>query len=136
MTRKGGEATCEALALHGSSPRFLQRPAGVMGRGMTPAQNLRPEAVLILSAATTDVEQVKGRAPGLSEQLYRSDKRKHGRSEPLNPHRKDTVLLGCGGKVFSPAPLLPARAGYGAEPHGFDVGKRSAQAPEGTGYDK
>lgn len=36
MTRKGGVATCEALARHGSALRFPQRLVGVMGWGMDP----------------------------------------------------------------------------------------------------
>ena len=36
MTRKGGEATCEALARHGSSLKVQERLAGVAGRGMDP----------------------------------------------------------------------------------------------------
>lgn len=36
MTRKGGEATREALARHGSSLKVQERLAGVAGRGMDP----------------------------------------------------------------------------------------------------
>lgn len=35
--------------------------------------------------------QVKGRAPGSSDQLHRSGERKHGRSEPLNPPRRENA---------------------------------------------
>ena len=48
MTRKGGEATCEALARQGSSLRFLQRHAGVAGRGMDPCPEPESGAVLLL----------------------------------------------------------------------------------------
>lgn len=38
----------------------------------------------LIQAARTVADPVKGRAPGSSEQLYRSGERKHGRSAPLN----------------------------------------------------
>lgn len=70
-----------------------------------------PTAALPLAGPEREVDQVKGRAHGSSEQLHRSGERKHGRSEPLNAPRPEERSGHRAGESFSPLPSDPTASG-------------------------
>ncbi|SUC99500.1 Uncharacterised protein [Pseudomonas aeruginosa] len=63
----------------------------------------------LIQAARTVADPIKGRAPGSSEQLYRSGERKHGRSAPLNASPLKQPPLGSVGQLLRPALPSPRR---------------------------
>lgn len=85
MRRKGGEATCEALARQGSSLRFLQRQAGVMGSGMDPCPEPETRAVLLLTLGKRSAQ-----ASGI---VTRKGGNRQGSVSEANRARKDAREL-------------------------------------------
>src|SRR5690554_1725455 len=134
MTRKGGVATCEALARQGSSLRFLQRHAGVAGRGMDPCPEPESGAVLLLGKRSAQASGIVTRKGGNRQVAVSA----------ANRARKDAHSVFGAIEAFASNTAIPTddrihelmHMAFTADYWRKQLEAEPVKTPEGTGYEK